>query len=135
MPPSTIPLTTELPITTPVGALDISGVWVITIDVIATGGDCDDEEPYRRVINVRQAGDVIEVIGLGDGEEAWGGSVDADVVVFKGERGEDKGITTATFELKIDPDAEELTGFEYWTWTDGRSTCPDGLSDVRAVRF
>ena len=49
-------------------------------------------------------------------------------------RPEDGGTTTAFFSMTLSEDGNALTGFEEWTWLGPGGFCPNGESDVTAVR-
>lgn len=128
--PTTTTLTTEVP------GLDLTGSWMFTITVTNEEGVCDDElgEPYDSDVIVEQTGTALSLVGLGDEGEAWIGAIDGARVVFSGDRGEDGGVTTASFSLEVDPLGTTLVGTEEWVWEGPSGTCPNGLSHVAATR-
>ena len=128
---SSVPPSSPPPPSTAPPPLDVSGVW--NFDIVV-GDNCGPEPPYSRTVTITQTGAALKVTGIGDPGEVWVGSIDADTVTFGGDREEDKGITVATFTMTVDATGLKMGGSEDWSWTDGSSSCPNGISDVEAVK-
>ena len=135
---TTVPATTTVPPTTTTLAPTLAGRWLIVVDVTEADRPCASEvaePPYERTITVTVDGDTAEVVGLGDGDEPWKGTASGDRLVFAGDRAEDDGTTTASFELDYDAATGELAGIEVWGWSGQGLSCPNGRSVVTASRI
>ena len=104
------PAATETPdVATPAATQTPSVIttWELTISDIQSS--CGPEEGRTVEIVVTEAGSEVRVVGLGDGNEAWPGTLEGDSLIFGGDRTEGVGatlgtlgLTTATFDLRID---------------------------------
>lgn len=117
--------------------IDVSGTWVVTVDVTVANGLCageEDEDPYTENIIITQDSEHLVVDGLQGTHEVWDGAILGNAVGFGGTRDESEGVTTAAFALVLNDEATEMTGTELWTWKGSRGECNDGESEVSAVR-
>ena len=60
-----------------VAALDLSGSWIMTVDVIKTDGVCVGEEndpPYEKALTIVHEGNQVEVSGIDGPAEPWNGA-------------------------------------------------------------
>lgn len=129
--------------------VDISGTWAFTIDVTVANEGCAGEEnddPSTDVITVTvepaegQPGKVLVSMSGFLGDPANVASVVRDsvrlnsIVTVSGEWPEDGGITVSSFTLAVES-ANRMEGTEAWEFFfNGVKTCPNGASDVTAVR-
>lgn len=113
----------------------IAGVWTVVVTVTREEGVCSGElgVPFTDMVTITEEEGVLTVVGLG-GPNTWEGSWDGEVAEFGGMRPEDGGTTTAFFSMTLSEDGNALTGFEEWTWLGPGGFCPNGESDVTAVR-
>ena len=136
-----LPAATETPdVTTPAATQTPSVIttWELTISDIQSS--CGSEEGRTVEIVVTQDGANVRVVGLGDGIEAWRGTLEGDSLIFGGDRVEGVGatlgtlgVTTATFNLRIDRSVEPWTlkGTEEWMHTQ----CENGSSSVSGTKI
>jgi len=116
--------------------LDVSGIWVLTVDVTVANGLCAGEEnepPYTTTITIIQDGEFLSV-EVEDSTETWQGALLGHAVGFEGTKEEDDGTTTAGFALIVNEDATRMEGVELWSWKGEFGDCPDGESTVTATR-
>ncbi len=119
--------------------IDLTGDWRVTITVTRESPPlCSGEagQPYGRDVRIDQTGNSVSMSGLGTGFDPWEGEVDPETrtFTFGGDKQDGSGITSATFELTIAPDQQSMAGQEFWSWSGPGGTCPNGESDVTAVR-
>ena len=113
----------------------IAGVWTVVVTVTREEGVCSGElgVPFTDMVTITEDAGVLSVVGSG-GLLTWEGTWDGEVGEFGGTRAEDGGTTTAFFSMTLSEDGNALTGFEEWTWLGPGGFCPNGESDVTAVR-
>ncbi|MGI9645564.1 MAG: hypothetical protein ACR2O6_09680 [Ilumatobacteraceae bacterium] len=134
--PPTTTTTTLGPITT-APELNLTGAWVLEIDVTGADAPCAEEirePPYVRPVFILHEGKTVGVVGLGDGDETWEGTFDGNAVIFAGDRSEDGGTTEARFELQLAEVDAVMIGVEIWSWFGPAAECPNGFSTVTAIR-
>ena len=108
-------------------ALDVSGTWKVTETVHAEGcGEGTYVEIYR--LRVKQNGSKLEI---SSGSVKSYGTLEGNVVTWKGSVAEDGGTTTVSIRATVDGDL--LSGSARWSWTDGEATC-SGTSEFKARR-
>ena len=117
-------------------AQDLSGEWSFIVTVTREEGVCSGEAgmPYGQGVTVTQEGMSITLSGLGGANDPWTGTFVDGVAEFGGTRPEDGGLTTALFTMTVAPDGQSMSGSEAWTWMGPGGFCPNGESDVTAIR-
>lgn len=119
----------------------IVGDWLFNVDISLETGVCDgnNEPDWHAEAVITVAGDAVTVMSdwnsnADTGPHAFTGTLTGNRLSLDGSYPEGPGMTTAHFDLIVEPDYNRMAGTETWTWTGDSGSCVDSRSNVSVNR-
>jgi len=123
---------------TVVDEIDVTGTWSYTMTVTEVDGPCEVGETRTHTLTLAiDAGQYILSGFFDDPDRRVTGPVTSTarhLINLSGSYPEEPGTTTGQHQLTVYSNTL-IAGEETWSWTDGTSTCSNGVADVVANRI